>query len=62
MRLTLLGVVIGLAGAFTLTRYLSSLLYSVKVTDPATFLVVSLALSGSGPGRLLVARTARGQS
>jgi ABC-type antimicrobial peptide transport system permease subunit len=44
--LTLLGVAIGLAGAFALTRYLSSLLYSVKTTDPLTFLSVAVALTG----------------
>jgi predicted permease len=46
LRLTLLGVAIGLAGAFVLTRYLSSLLYSVKATDPLTFLGIALALTG----------------
>jgi predicted permease len=46
LRLTLLGVAIGLAGAFVLTRYLSSLLYSVKATDPVTFLGIALALTG----------------
>jgi ABC-type antimicrobial peptide transport system permease subunit len=44
LRLTLLGVAIGLAGAFALTRYLSSLLYSVKATDPLTFISVALIL------------------
>jgi putative ABC transport system permease protein len=46
LRLTLLGVAIGLAGAFALTRYLSSLLYSVEATDPLTFLTLAVALTG----------------
>jgi ABC-type antimicrobial peptide transport system permease subunit len=46
LRLTLAGVVIGLIGALALTRYLSSLLYSVKATDPLTFLGVALGLAG----------------
>jgi putative ABC transport system permease protein len=46
LRLTLLGVAIGLAGAFVLTRYMSSLLYSVKATDPLTYMGIALALTG----------------
>jgi len=46
LRLTLLGVAIGLVGAFALTRYLSSQLYSVKATDPLTFLTIAVALMG----------------
>jgi putative ABC transport system permease protein len=46
LRLTLMGIAMGLAGAFALTRYLSSQLYSVKATDPLTFLAVAVALTG----------------
>jgi putative ABC transport system permease protein len=34
----------GIAGAIALTRFLSSLLYGVKPTDPLTFAAVSLLL------------------
>jgi predicted permease len=44
MCLTVMGVGLGIAAAFTLTRFLSSLLYGVKPTDPLTFTVVSLIL------------------
>jgi putative ABC transport system permease protein len=43
-KLTLIGVIIGIAGAFALTQFLSSLLYGVKPTDPLTFITVSLIL------------------
>jgi predicted permease len=42
--LAITGVLIGLAGALALTRFLSSLLYGVKPTDPPTFIAVSLIL------------------
>jgi putative ABC transport system permease protein len=42
----LMGIGIGLAGALALTRFLSSLLFGVKPTDPLTFTVVSLILAG----------------
>jgi len=44
MILALAGVAIGLAGALGLTRFMASLLYGVRPTDPRTFLAVSLML------------------
>jgi len=46
MGLTMIGVGVGVAGALALTRFLSNLLYGVKPTDPLTFVVVSLVLTG----------------
>jgi putative ABC transport system permease protein len=45
MFLALLGVSIGVIGALALTRFMSSLLYGVKPTDPMTFIGVSLLLA-----------------
>lgn len=45
LKLTVIGVAIGIAGALALTRMLSSLLYSVKPTDPLTFIGVTLILT-----------------
>jgi putative ABC transport system permease protein len=45
MTRALLGVVIGLVGAFVLTRVASSLLYGVSPTDPVTFFGVSFLLA-----------------
>jgi ABC-type antimicrobial peptide transport system permease subunit len=44
LRLTLLGVVIGIAGAIGLTRLLERLLFGVKPTDPVTFAIVVVLL------------------
>jgi putative ABC transport system permease protein len=44
MVLVLLGLVLGLGGAFALTRLMSSLLFGVSTTDLMTFVVVSVGL------------------
>jgi predicted permease len=41
-----IGIVIGLGGAFALTRVLASLLFGVSTTDSLTFTVISLLLGG----------------
>ena len=43
--LVLVGAVAGMAGALGLTRYLQSLLYGVRPTDPATFVSVAFLLT-----------------
>jgi ABC-type antimicrobial peptide transport system permease subunit len=60
--LTLIGVAVGLAGTLVLTRVLSSLLYGVRATDPATFacvalLLITVALAASGIPAWRAART-----
>ncbi|HEX8174889.1 MAG TPA: ABC transporter permease [Pyrinomonadaceae bacterium] len=45
LMLTLIGVCLGLAGAFALTRAMTEILYGVEATDPLTFGGISLLLS-----------------
>jgi putative ABC transport system permease protein len=45
LRLVMIGVVIGLAGALALTQVMKSLLYEVSATDPVTFAVIPLILT-----------------
>ena len=52
MKLAVIGIVLGLAGAYGVTRLLESLLFGVKATDPVTFggvaaLVALVALGAS---------------
>src|SRR6476646_8385528 len=44
MSLTVIGVVIGVAGAFAVTRLLANLLFGVAPTDPLTFVAIPLLL------------------
>jgi putative ABC transport system permease protein len=45
MRLAIVGAVLGVAGAYWLTRFLTSFLFGVQSRDPAAFLAVPLFLS-----------------
>ena len=44
VRLVVLGMCIGIAGALVVTRFLASFLFNVKPTDPVTFAAVALVL------------------
>ena len=44
MRLTLMGVVLGVIGALALTRLTANLLFGVGATDPVTFAAISILL------------------
>jgi predicted permease len=46
LKITLIGVAIGLAAAFGLTRLITTMIYGVGATDPLTFGSVALLLSG----------------
>jgi len=45
MMLALIGIVIGLVGAFALTRLMATMLFGVTATDPATFAAIAILLT-----------------
>ncbi|HJZ64129.1 MAG TPA: ABC transporter permease [Candidatus Acidoferrum sp.] len=45
LKLALLGIVLGLLAAYALTRWLETLLFGVRPTDPLTFIVVAVVLT-----------------
>jgi putative ABC transport system permease protein len=54
LRPTLLGVAIGIAGAFVLSRVMSNLIYGVKPTDPLTFVSVAFLLGAVALGASII--------
>jgi ABC-type lipoprotein release transport system permease subunit len=44
VKLIIIGVTVGLIGAYAVTRLITSLLYGVSATDPVTFGFVSITL------------------
>ena len=44
IKLAAVGAIVGLAGAYLLTKWIETLLFQVKPTDPATFAVVATLL------------------
>ena len=46
MTLTIIGIAFGLVGAFALTRLMATMLFGVKPTDPATFTIIAVLLTG----------------
>ncbi|MCI0352749.1 MAG: FtsX-like permease family protein, partial [Acidobacteriales bacterium] len=45
LALLLIGIAIGLAGAFAMTRAMTSLLFEVSPTDPLTFIAIAWLLT-----------------
>jgi putative ABC transport system permease protein len=44
MKMTIVGVAIGLLAAFGLTRLMTKMLFGVSATDPTTFILISVLL------------------
>ena len=47
MMLVAIGLALGLAGAFALTRLMTTLLFEVSPADPITFVAVALSIIGA---------------
>ena len=59
LKVVLIGVALGLFGAFALTRLLANMLYGIGVTDPSTFVAMPLLLIGiAGAASYIPARRA----
>jgi putative ABC transport system permease protein len=54
MTLTIVGIGVGLIGAYFLTRVMASLLFGVSATDPITFIAISVVLAAVALGACFV--------
>ena len=45
MKVTAMGIVLGIVGALVLSRFIESLVFGVQPTDPATFTLVVVLLA-----------------
>ncbi|MFY9553404.1 MAG: ABC transporter permease [Blastocatellia bacterium] len=54
MKLAVVGLAVGLVGAWLATRAMASLLFGVSATDPLTFAVISVVLAGVALGACFV--------
>jgi putative ABC transport system permease protein len=54
LTLTLVGVCMGAAGAFALTRLMANLLFGVSASDPLTFVTISIILAGVALGACFI--------
>jgi len=54
MSVVLIGIAIGLIVAFLLTRVMTGLLFGVSATDPLSFVLVSVILTGVALGACFV--------
>jgi ABC-type antimicrobial peptide transport system permease subunit len=43
--LAIIGIVVGLAAAWGASRFLASLLFGIKPTDPATYVVIAVTMA-----------------
>jgi ABC-type antimicrobial peptide transport system permease subunit len=48
LRMTIIGLALGLLGAFILTRWMAGQLFEVSATDPLTFAMVGVGLAAVG--------------
>ena len=54
LTLTIIGVGLGLAAAYSMTRLVAGLLYGVSPADPTTFAVISIVLTGVALGACFI--------